>query len=192
MLGAAALLAASGAPAHAAWGSYDRPATYGVVSETGVPIAMPDGTVLSANIHRPDRPGRYPVLLFQTPYGSNGAQKNDGGASDPYLVQRGYVQVAVKANEPMQLPVEVFPTNALIRAGHRLRVTVASGDFPHQLPPLPTLAGSLTGTATILTDPEHPSSVTLPALGSSCTFGRLRGSQQCRAWPVPGLRRAVP
>jgi putative CocE/NonD family hydrolase len=92
---AAAVLAAWAAPAHAAWGSYDRPATYGVVSETGVPVTMPDGTVLSANINRPDRPGRYPVLLFQTPYGSNGAQKNDGGASDPYLVQRGYVQVAV-------------------------------------------------------------------------------------------------
>jgi predicted acyl esterase len=48
-----------------------------------VPITMPDGTVLSANIYRPDRPGRYPVLLFQNPYGSNGAQKNDGGASLP-------------------------------------------------------------------------------------------------------------
>jgi predicted acyl esterase len=85
---AAALLGAGGTPAEAGWGSYDRPATYGVVSETGVPITMPDGTVLSANVYRPDRPGRYPVLLFQNPYGSNGVQKNDGGASDPYLVRR--------------------------------------------------------------------------------------------------------
>ena len=46
--------------------------------------------------------------------------------------------------------------------------------------------------ATIITDPKHPSSITLPTVGSSCTFGRLRGRQQCRAWPVPGLRRAVP
>jgi predicted acyl esterase len=98
----------------------------------------------------------------------------------------------VTANEPMQLPVEVFPTNALIRAGHRLRITIASGDFPHQLPPLPTLAGSLAGTAAILTDPQHPSSITLPTVGDSCTFGRLRGRRQCRAWPAPRLRRAAP
>ncbi|HYZ28367.1 MAG TPA: CocE/NonD family hydrolase [Thermoleophilaceae bacterium] len=91
----AALLTASGTSARASWGSYDRPARYGVVSETNLPITMPDGTRLSANIYRPDSPGRYPVLLFQNPYGSNGVSKNDGGASDPYLVQRGYVQVVV-------------------------------------------------------------------------------------------------
>jgi putative CocE/NonD family hydrolase len=97
----------------------------------------------------------------------------------------------VNANEPMQLPVEVFPTNALIRAGHRVRITIASGDFPHQLPPIGTLAGSLTGTATILTDPQHPSSMTLPAVGNTCTFGRARASAQCRAWPAPRLRRVA-
>jgi hypothetical protein len=77
------------------WLSYDRPARYGVVTETAIPITMPDGTVLRANVYRPDAPGRFPVLLFQNPYGSNGAQANTGGASDPYLVQRGYVQVVV-------------------------------------------------------------------------------------------------
>ena len=87
--------AASARAAQPAWTPYDRPATYGVVSESRVPITMSDGTVLRANIHRPDAPGRFPVLLFQNPYGSNGAAHNDGGASDPYLVQRGYVQVVV-------------------------------------------------------------------------------------------------
>jgi putative CocE/NonD family hydrolase len=81
----------------ASWSSYryDRPARYGVVTETAIPITMPDGTVLRANVYRPDAPGRFPVLLFQNPYGSNGAQANTGGASDPFLVQRGYVQVVV-------------------------------------------------------------------------------------------------
>lgn len=84
--------------AHAAvrgWRSYDRPARYGVVSQKSVPITMPDGTVLRANVYRPDHRGRFPVLLFQDPYGANGPTKNDGGASDPFLVQRGYVQVVV-------------------------------------------------------------------------------------------------
>jgi putative CocE/NonD family hydrolase len=86
--------AAAAAPSWSAY-SYDRPATYGVASEKAIPITMPDGTVLRANVYRPAVPGRFPVLLFQNPYGSNGAQKNDGGASDPFLVQRGYVQVVV-------------------------------------------------------------------------------------------------
>jgi hypothetical protein len=93
---AASALWASPAFANApGWRGYDRPATYGVLSEKGIPITMPDGTVLSANVYRPDHSGRYPVLLFQDPYGANGPTKNDGGASDPFLVQRGYVQVVV-------------------------------------------------------------------------------------------------
>lgn len=77
------------------WRTYNRPARYSVTSEMSVPITMPDGTVLRANVYRPNHRGRFPVLLFQDPYGANGPTKNDGGASDPYLVQRGYVQVVV-------------------------------------------------------------------------------------------------
>jgi putative CocE/NonD family hydrolase len=95
VLFAALALAAAASADVPGWTSYDRPATYGVVSETSIPIEMPDGTVLSANVYRPDHPGRYPVLLFQDPYGANGPTKNDGGASDPFLVERGYVQVVV-------------------------------------------------------------------------------------------------
>jgi predicted acyl esterase len=51
-----------------------RPATYGVNVTKDVAITMSDGTVLSANVFRPARadgsaaPGRFPVLLVQTPY----------------------------------------------------------------------------------------------------------------------------
>jgi putative CocE/NonD family hydrolase len=95
----------------------------------------------------------------------------------------------VNAGEPMRVPVEVFPTNALIRAGHRLRITIASGDFPHQLPPATTLVGSLFGATTILTDPRHTSSVTLPTIGARCALGKPRRLHQCRSWPAPRLRR---
>jgi hypothetical protein len=48
--------------------------------------------VLKANIERPDVPGRFPVLVEQTPY-----NKNLGvlGGSNSALAQRGYVQVTV-------------------------------------------------------------------------------------------------
>jgi putative CocE/NonD family hydrolase len=73
-----------------------RPATYGDAVTKNVPITMSDGTVLYADVHRPANadgtpaPGRFPVLLVQTPY-----NKDQQDPSDPYLVQRGYVDVVV-------------------------------------------------------------------------------------------------
>src|SRR5436853_6995859 len=82
-------------PAGAAqWTPYDRPATNGITTQNDVKITMHDGTVLRANVQRPNKPGRYPVLLMQTPYGKDTAgQAFATGTS--YLVQRGYVQVLV-------------------------------------------------------------------------------------------------
>jgi hypothetical protein len=96
-------------------------------------------------------------------------------------------ELPVEPGTPYQLAVEVFPTNAVILPGHRLRITIASGDFPHQLAPLPSLAGSLTGTTTILTDPRHRSYVALPALASRCALGVQRHRKACRSWPTPRL-----
>ncbi len=52
---------------------------------------MRDGTVLRANVHRPDRGGPYPVLVMRTPYGKGGS-----GRFDRY-VQAGYIVVAQDA-----------------------------------------------------------------------------------------------
>jgi putative CocE/NonD family hydrolase len=73
-----------------------RPATYGTVAQTDVPIKMSDGTTLYADVIRPagkdgkPAPGRFPVILTQTPY-----NKNSGTLAfrSDYLVTRGYVQV---------------------------------------------------------------------------------------------------
>ncbi|MHC4464103.1 MAG: CocE/NonD family hydrolase [Planctomycetota bacterium] len=40
-----------------------------VVVERNVPVPMRDGTILRADVHRPDRGGPYPVLVRRTPYG---------------------------------------------------------------------------------------------------------------------------
>jgi len=39
-----------------------------VVIERNVPVPMRDGTILRADVHRPDRGGPYPVLVRRTPY----------------------------------------------------------------------------------------------------------------------------
>ncbi len=96
----AALAVAVPSPAGAAssWTRWSpRPATYGVARTADVPIRMSDGVVLYADVLRPARadgtpaPGRFPVVLTQTPYNKNGALNFE---SD-YLVRRGYVQVIV-------------------------------------------------------------------------------------------------
>ena len=75
-----------------------RPATYGVAKQSDVPITMSDGVVLYANVLRPalangsPAPGRFPVVLTQTPYNKDAPALN---FEDDYLVQRGYVQVIV-------------------------------------------------------------------------------------------------
>jgi uncharacterized protein len=86
-----ALLVPSVAGAAERWTPYDRPAQFGEVVDKDVPVTMSDGTVLRADVHRPDAPGRFPVLLTQTPYNKGGVL---AGAIS-YLVQRGYVHVVV-------------------------------------------------------------------------------------------------
>ncbi|MDN4174043.1 CocE/NonD family hydrolase [Nocardioides sp. SOB77] len=59
--------------------------------------------------------------------------------------------------------VEVFPTAARIRPGHRLRIAVQAFDVPHLLPTLPDLPGSLTP-ITLHASADHPSRLTIPFL----------------------------
>jgi putative CocE/NonD family hydrolase len=89
--------------------------------------------------------------------------------------------LGVTAGTPTQLSVEIFPTNAVIKAGHSLRIAVGPNDFPHAVPPLLQLAGTLGGVVQVLHDPQHPSSVTLPTLGSC--------AKPCRPLPVANLVR---
>jgi putative CocE/NonD family hydrolase len=78
-----------------------------------------------------------------------------------------YTQAAVQAvhsGEPTAVSIEVFPTSALIKAGHRLRVSIGPSDFPRSLPPLPQLVSGLVGALTVYSDSQHPSSVLLPVV----------------------------
>ena len=61
-----------------------------VVVEKNVPATMRDGTILRADVYRPDAPGRYPVVLRRTPY-----SKNAGSSPESFreLAAEGYVVV---------------------------------------------------------------------------------------------------
>jgi hypothetical protein len=43
----------------------------GTIFEQNVPLTMTDGVALRVNIYRPEKPGRYPVLMFMAPYGKD-------------------------------------------------------------------------------------------------------------------------
>ncbi|PYM12522.1 MAG: peptidase S15 [Candidatus Rokuibacteriota bacterium] len=69
---------------------------------------------------------------------------------------------AVTPDQPMLLEIEVYSTNAVIKAGHRLRVSVGPSNFPSYLPPVPQIENSLGGVLTLMHDPQHPSHIVLP------------------------------
>lgn len=89
---AAPVAAPTAARAAARW--TPRAAAYEVAVQRDVPITMSDRTVLYADVYRPARggaavPGRFPVVLTQTPYNKSGPI----GTGNQYLVSRGYVHV---------------------------------------------------------------------------------------------------
>ncbi len=87
------------------------------------------------------------------------SRKLDGKIIQPWPPFTEESQAPLEGIEPVD--VEVFPTAAKIRKGHRLRVAVQAFDVPHLLPTLPVLLGSLS-VITVHTGPETPSELTVP------------------------------
>ncbi|WP_341916853.1 CocE/NonD family hydrolase [Hydrocarboniphaga effusa] len=95
------------------------------------------------------------------------SRKLDGQMIQPW---HPYTQAAVQevgSGNIVLVPVEIFPTSAMIAKGHRLRVAVGASNLPQGVPPVPTLLQSLAGVLTIYSDAEHPSSVVLPVVPAS-------------------------
>lgn len=67
------------------------PTARAVRTEADVWVPMRDGVRLQADVHRPDEPGSYPVLLIRTPYGRKSAK-----SVAPY-VAAGYIVVSQDA-----------------------------------------------------------------------------------------------
>ena len=64
--------------------------SYPTVKESDLQAVMRDGTVLRADVYRPDKRGRFPVLLCRTPYDKGGEKQLEIG---PEMAERGYVVV---------------------------------------------------------------------------------------------------
>ncbi len=65
---------------------------HNTVFEENLEIPMRDGTILRANITRPDADGPFPVLLERTPY-NKGRSSEIAVGSPEFFARRGYAVV---------------------------------------------------------------------------------------------------
>ena len=87
---------------------------------------------------------------------------SDGTVLKPHHLS---TRAAVKPVVPGQLTrydVEIFPTAALLEAGHRLRLTVTTFDFPHLVPTVPARRALAGGSYQLHQGGPTPSHVLIP------------------------------
>lgn len=89
----------------------------------------------------------------------------DGQVIQPYHPFTKAAQVPMESGKVARIDVEVFPTGAVIKKGHRLRITVQQFDVPHLLAPLPQLVDSLGSVVTLHHSAKYPSRLVLPVRG---------------------------
>ena len=87
---------------------------YSVVVEDDVEVEVRDGTILRADIYRPDDAGTYPTLLLRTPYSKNQETLIEQGHK---LAERGYVVVQQDTRGRYRSDGEFMP--ALLVAEHK-------------------------------------------------------------------------
>ncbi len=66
--------------------------------------------------------------------------------------------------EVVKVPVEIFPAAAVIKKGHKLRISISASNQAQGVWSAPAQALANGGVTTIYNDPNHPSSVVLPVL----------------------------
>jgi len=90
----------------------------------------------------------------------------NGQLIEPWHPYTQASQSALTPGVPTRLEIEVFPTTAVIEPGHSLRLTIATGDFPHETSTLSTDTGSL-GVDTLYLGVDHPSSIYMGTVSPS-------------------------
>lgn len=129
----------------------DRPDTFFAVTLEDV---APDG--FSTDITGGDQLGS---LRRTDP--SRSWRDDQGHLLRPYLVLTEAARRPVPLGQVERYQIEVRPAFATVAAGHRLRLRIATADFPHIIP-LADLEGLLGGTYQIHHDGLNPSFIDIP------------------------------
>jgi putative CocE/NonD family hydrolase len=88
----------------------------------------------------------------------------DGRPLLPYHRYTQPAQTPVVPGAVTRYDIEVFPTNVTLEPGHRLRVTIATSDFPHALPSIVQAPNLLGGIYALEHSAAYPSSIELPLI----------------------------
>jgi putative CocE/NonD family hydrolase len=88
--------------------------------------------------------------------------RRDGEVLQPFHPFTRAAQLPVEPGKVMRVDVEVFPTGAVLRRGHRLRVTVQAYDTPHLTATVPQTLDQTGGIITIHHSARHRSRLVLP------------------------------
>jgi putative CocE/NonD family hydrolase len=80
--------------------------TYAVKIELDQRVPMRDGATLSADVYRPDAPGKFPVILVRTPYDNAAAAQVARGK---FWASRGYVYVVQDVRGRGESDGEFYP-----------------------------------------------------------------------------------
>jgi len=75
------------------------------------------------------------------------------------------VEKSVIPGNIMKVQLEIFPTSAVIKAGHSLRVAVGPSNLPQGISGgIDGLLQALPGTMTVYNSKSHPSSIVIPTV----------------------------
>jgi predicted acyl esterase len=92
-------------------------------------------------------------------------------------------QTPLTPGTPTQLQIEIFPTTAVIEPGHALRLTISTGDFPHETSTLSTTLGAA-GIDTLYLGPDHPSLIYLGTVSPAPASRSVRRRSAAAVAPV--------
>jgi putative CocE/NonD family hydrolase len=85
----------------------------------------------------------------------------DGIPAVPWHPYTRSSQTALSPGVPTELKVEIFPTSLVLQPGHRLRLSITTGDLPHQGPNASILANAVGGVDTVYFGGDRASRVYL-------------------------------
>ena len=86
----------------------------------------------------------------------------DGEMIQPFHYLTAEHAAEVVPGEVFKMQIEIFPTSAIIRQGHRLRISISPSNQAQGIMNYPQQENSVGGVTTIHNSPEYPSSVVLP------------------------------
>ena len=127
--------------------------TFAVRTQLGVETKMRDGTVLRADIYRPDTEGKFPVLLQRTPYD----KRNERGFGIK-AAARGYVVVVQDVRGRYSSDGDWYPFKNESNDGYDTVEWVAS--LPYANGKVGMFGGSYVGATQMLTAIAHPPHLT--------------------------------